>query len=162
MRHARSDYDQSDVERFWSFVDRAQGENACWLWQGGVSGSGYGVFTLNAESISAHVFAHLIQHGALAEGQVVRHFVCHNRLCMNGAHLTGGTQQQNIDDMKAAGRQSRGSKRYNAKLSDENVREILRACEAGESTRALARRFGVCQATIAHVTRGAAWQHVSV
>ena len=69
----------------------------CWVWTGGVSASGYGVYWLDGKTQSAHRVA----HGG--DSQVVMH-TCDNKLCVNPDHLRGGTYRDNSADMVAKGR----------------------------------------------------------
>lgn len=160
MKHARSDYARS-AARFWAFVDR-RGPGECWPWRGAINKrTRYGVFSNGrGKNPSAHVVAFVLQNGDLPDGKVVRH-TCHNRACMNGAHLLSGTHAENEADKVAAGRQARGERNGNARLTTADVVAIKARLAAGERTRALAVEFGVCQATIAHVSRNANWRHVT-
>ena len=57
----------------------------------------------------AHVLAWVDANGRLpAEGMQINH-TCHNRACINPEHLYEGTHQDNMNDMKSAGRQKNHS-----------------------------------------------------
>lgn len=57
-------------------------------------------------------------------------------------------------------RLSRGMNRYNAKLTDDSVREIRRRWAGGQTQTSLAAMFSVSQATIWRVVSGNKWRHV--
>jgi hypothetical protein len=87
-------------KRFWAKVDQS---GDCWLWTGGTSAKGYGVFALDHGGPHAHqTSAHRIAFG-LAKGEVPDDLlVCHScdtPRCCNPEHLFLGTCQENIDDM---------------------------------------------------------------
>jgi hypothetical protein len=57
-------------------------------------------------------------------------------------------------------RYPRGEKSYLAKLTEAEAASILTALKAGLSQRKIAKRFGVCQATVGHIATGRNWNHV--
>ena len=105
-------YSQSIIDRFWSKVDRSTGPNECWPWLGARKTAGYGNFFVHRDPpskegqavfMNAHKFAYTITYGPIAAGEVVRHH-CDTPSCCNPAHLTAGTQQENIADAIERGR----------------------------------------------------------
>lgn len=94
-------------DRFWSNVDSSGGPDSCWLWQGPMHPGGYGQAWDGRRAIGAHRLAYLITKGAISSGLVILH-ACDNRRCVNPAHLSTGTQRENMRDKVAKGRQGRG------------------------------------------------------
>lgn len=88
------------VAKFWSQVDTS---GACWLWRGSIDEFGYGRFYVVKNEWSTHRFAWRITRGEIATGLVVMH-ACDNPPCVNPAHLSLGTQADNLRDMDAKGR----------------------------------------------------------
>ena len=87
---------------FWSKVE-TRGIEDCWHWTGSSNNLGYGQFVVNYTKVLVHRIA-LMDIGVVIEaGKVVRHS-CHNRACVNPAHLSTGTQKENIQDSVRAGR----------------------------------------------------------
>ena|SRR3990167_1188480 len=80
-------------ERFWNLVNKT---DSCWLWNGGKTISGYGVFRLsNPRSlIMAHRFSYEELHGPIAEGLAIDH-LCMNKPCVRPLHLEAVTPRVN-------------------------------------------------------------------
>jgi|JI10StandDraft_1071094.scaffolds.fasta_scaffold1409931_2 hypothetical protein len=129
-------------------------EDECWIWQGSVDPStGYGRYGKRR----AHVIACERKEDRPPDKRCVLHSVdCTSRLCVNPAHLRWGTQAENMRDLAKVGNR-KGEKAHNAKLTEEQVREI-RSCN--ESTKALAERFGVHWVTIQDVRNRRTWSHI--
>jgi hypothetical protein len=142
------------AERFWSLVDRS-GE--CWLWVGSKGTGGYGHFFPSEGKLArAHRFAWELTHGPVPDGLCVLHDCPggDNPACVRPEHLYLGTQQVNVDDMIAKGRQATGARLPHTKLTDVQVREIRTRHAAGEKVTALAKEFDVRHPCISRVVRG--------
>ena len=90
-----------DISRFWSYVDKrgpvcGDQDSRCWEWQGGLSRSGYGRFSINAKDMKAHRFSYLLATGD--EPEMVRH-ICGNRKCVRPNHLRAGGSEENLIDL---------------------------------------------------------------
>ena len=97
--------------------ESAYGEAPCWLWLGKVrenrSGMRYGVLNTRFKAGPrkgkvrtewAHRFVvRAVKGRILTPRMVVRH-LCNNTLCVNPAHLVGGTQKSNMRQMVREGR----------------------------------------------------------
>ncbi len=88
-------YRGDPVRRFWSYVERAEPEQ-CWRWMGHANRQGYGRMYAYSRQYFAHRFSYRI-HNDGNEPPVVRH-TCDNPICVNPAHLLGGTQADNNRD----------------------------------------------------------------
>lgn len=73
------------TEAFWAKVDKTA---ECWLWIGGKSKSGHGLFTMgkHGHTIGAHRFAYEQMHGAIPTGMRAYHH-CNNPSCVRPTHL---------------------------------------------------------------------------
>lgn len=140
------------------------GSEKCWLWVAGRGSDGYGSVWMRGEMRKAHREAFEDKHGlGRADGLVVRH-KCDVRLCVNPAHLELGTVADNNRDRDERGRQAKGEAIGAAKLTEANVRAIRASyipyCRK-QGTVALARAYGVANATISKIIRHERWGHVS-
>lgn len=143
---------EAEATRFWHYVDRGA-PDACWLWRGGVSRSGYGGFWLRGRTEGAHCVAFALGGGVLPSGKVVRHD-CDTPLCCNPAHLLLGTYRQNTADMWRRGRAQRGERSPSAKLTDAQVAELRAQRASGVPLKALAVRYGVTESRVSQLALG--------
>lgn len=131
-------------------------DDGCWLWTGCKSSGGYGDAPIMlAPSRLAHRLSYSLLVGPIPDGAVVRH-TCDVPPCVNPAHLRVGTQAENIADKVAKGRQAKGERNGNAKLSDAAWSDIVARVGRGEAQARLAREYGVTpQAVCQYLKRNA-------
>lgn len=146
-------------ERFWRKVARAAPDE-CWEWQGSRKPANYGSIWGGAKIgkvLLAHRVSYEIHNGPLPDGAVIMH-TCDNPPCCNPAHLVLGTHKVNAEDKVEKARHSFGENRYNAKLTDQDVRDIrnspLRIFE-------LTKHYDVSQSVISNIRTGKTWRHVA-
>ena len=132
---------RSDRRRFWAKVQRRLPDD-CWLWTG-ASGEGYGRFKIAGYLYSAHRIAYTLEKGPIPRGDGYHGFVvmhsCDTPACCNPAHLSVGTNRDNVQDMVAKGRHP-SKKTTIAKIPPEIIRQI---CERDVCARALGREFNI-------------------
>ena len=142
--------------RVWPRVDRSD-PDACWIWPGttssGYASVGYGPRGAERRFLVTHLLLDV------PPGWVRRH-TCDVRRCVNPRHIVPGTRQQNSRDMVERGRSLRGERSPTAKLTDLQAVLIRLRLSYGETGRALAREFGVSEATVSFIRRRRAWAHV--
>lgn len=154
-------------QRFWKFVDRSGGPNACWPWMGNRNRNGYGLFTSRRPNgtkfnMRAHRFA-LILDGR-DPGELHGLHACDNPSCCNPAHLFVGTDGDNADDKCSKGRQkngaSPGERNGSAKLTEADVLLIRAEHERGVPWQELAARFGMSKSGIQFIIYRMSWKHI--
>lgn len=89
-------------------------EIGCWEWIGRKSNYGYGHFNLQRRTRWAHRIAYQLEFGDLRPGLVIRHS-CDNPSCVNPAHLSAGSQRDNIHDQIDRGRHRYSNKNSSCK-----------------------------------------------
>ena len=126
---------KSLADRFWGKVCRGSGHE-CWIWTGALVPDGYGqVYVSPGIRRGAHAVAFFLTHARWSEMQVMHS--CDNRRCVNPAHLSEGSNQDNARDMAAKGRHWNQAKTHcpsghaydaaNTYVSKRNIR-MCRAC----------------------------------
>lgn len=151
-----------DINRFWSKVDKAGGEAACWYWGASKTHNGYGEFWVGERKFRAHRFSWILINGEVPDKLYVCH-TCDTPACVNPAHLFLGTLKENNADRHRKGRtvipHYSGEKNGQSKLTAPQVREIRERCGIGkESQGKLAKIFGVTQAQISSIVTFKTWR----
>jgi len=82
--------------------------SGCWLWEGSVDGSGYGMVNRKGKILKVHRLAWEASNGPILGDLWVLHR-CDVPACCNPAHLFLGTPLDNTRDMIAKGRFKGGS-----------------------------------------------------
>lgn len=155
--------------RFWPHVDK-RGPDDCWEWVNGsfyrhpTNGTDtYGCISFNGKRQGAHRASWYLHHGEIPEGMQVLH-TCDNTKCVNPKHLFLGTHQDNMNDKAAKGRSGprpiRGERHGRHKLTEGDVREIIRERRARVPRKVVADKYGVCEGTIAHIDSGKIWRWI--
>lgn len=141
------------AEKFNSLFEKTDG---CWEWRGTIDGYGYGVLDHAGSRYRAHVLALEFDGRAVPEGMVACHH-CDNPPCVRPDHLYPGTPHQNVLDAQARGRLVKGDGHHQAKLTEDQVREIRKLDKPHAE---IARQYGVSRPTITRAFTGKNWGHV--
>lgn len=102
---------EKSMRKFWKFVDKSGGPDACWNWTGRSLVAGYGVWqrrlglSRRLVSYRVHRLTLFIETGILGEAAM---HMCDNKLCCNPIHLRWGTQSENRADCVSKGRHAMG------------------------------------------------------
>lgn len=144
------------IERFLAFVPHRPTPEACWIWTGAKSPSGYGQFGIgppaprSSRMRPAHRVSHELFIGPIPEGLFVMH-MCDVPSCVNPNHLRAGTHSENMQDCIAKNRHSRfhSSKTHcpqghpydeNNTRRDREGYRVCRKCENAASARGYRKR----------------------
>lgn len=145
------------------FTSKIEITDGCWIWKAYKHKLGYGIIRVSGQNYGAHRYSWLLFNGEIPKGLNVLH-KCDVRYCVNPDHLFLGTQNDNVMDMIAKDRKSiiTGENHWRSKLTQNQVDEIRIAYIKGSigefSTRGLARKYGVCQATIREILTNKIWK----
>jgi hypothetical protein len=86
--------------------DKTEWRGECLVWTGYLNDAGYGILYRDGKSLRAHRMAWLDAGLPLEDGQLLDHFTCFNRACVNVAHLRPATSKQNNENRKGANKNS--------------------------------------------------------
>lgn len=147
------------IPGFHAAIDKSGGDNACWPWKKSLMSRGYGQIWTGTRNGRAHRIAYELAHGVtLSNDQHVMHS-CDNRDCCNPAHLSVGSNADNMIDKVRKGRQSKGEGTGMAKLTASQVIEI-RTKYANVKRRIPAELFGITEQAVTHIISGNRWKHI--
>lgn len=145
-------------ERIESKVEKVP-EAGCWIWMGATQVRGYGEILSSNRKMLAHRASYEAFVGPIPKGMYVCH-ACDNVYCVNPNHLFLGTQKQNLQDMAAKGRSTRGEKNAMSKLTEDNIKEIRQLFVSGVSCKKISKIFEVTTSCISKIKRKETWNHV--
>ncbi len=94
--------------------------------------------------------------GPRPSGLQIRHLdgdPSNNRVC----NLSWGTGKENMEDSRRHGTLAKGTRNWNAKLNEKDVLAIRSALARGVMARQLARKYGLCEATISQIKSRTRW-----
>ena len=135
-------------------------ELGCWIFAGGKDKDGYGWFSIPMAGIVKAHRASAWLDGQDIEGLIVMHS-CDNPPCVNPRHIFAATHLQNEVNKDLKARRPTGEKANAAKLTEEQVLEILALLNAGEDRVAIALKFDVSTSLIYAIKNGRVWSYIT-
>lgn len=147
-----------------------QGPNGdCWEWDGRKDPAGYGLSTYQVDGTTpgkksprgAHRVVYELLVGPIPKGLILMHS-CDNPPCCNPAHLSPGTQLDNIRDRVSKGRCAVGEKYPGISITSEQVANIKLYILAGFPFAVITDLFNISRTVVQNIARGNSWKHVVV
>lgn len=128
----------------------------CWTYQG-MKRLGYGMVGYKKQdgkytTMGAHRYSWWITTGEHPADKFVCH-TCDNPPCVRPEHLFLGTNKENMDDMRAKGRQP-------GILTEQFVRDARIAAARGKNVGNMARDAGYTKSLVVNAVRGNTWSHL--
>jgi len=142
----------SVADRFWAKVQKT---DSCWLWDGGKSHNGYGVFSIKYKGYRATHVAWFLTYGKFPTQWLLHS--CDNPSCVNPLHLHEGSAGDNNKEKVERGRCPQGINVYNARFTEQDIRDIR---SDKRYLREIAVEYGVHLNTIHAIKSGKNWKHV--
>lgn len=137
----------------WQWIAKGE-DHCCWPWVGALYSGGYGRHgrTTAHRALWTQIF------GAPHPDLEICH-TCDNRRCCNPKHLFAALPKVNAIDKMVKGRVARmhGIANGKSKLTEADVMAIR---ESTETTRQLAKRYGVSHSNITAIRTRETWTHV--
>jgi hypothetical protein len=120
---------------------------------------GYYAISINKVRKLMHRHVYEEMYGPIPIDFVVRH-KCDNRSCINPEHLELGTQLDNIRDAVERGRTPKGEGHWQAKLTENDVREIKMLISKGVRNLDIAKMYNIGKDSISNIKREKNWRHI--
>ena len=156
--------------RFWSKIDRS---GTCWLWTPKrVGKDGYGRFAVTGRGARCsgdkpkqkHIYAHRLAweltNGEAPDGALMLHS-CDTPRCCNPAHLSPGSQKENLRQAVDRNRIAKGEGNGNATLTEKDVRDVKRLAASGLRKSEIIRQLNLPRAAVYQLLAGKTWRHVA-
>ena len=154
---------ETAADRFWSNVDIGNNDD-CWVYQGTVAASGYGLIGVARRQPAAHRVAWMLQNKKLIPDTMFVLHSCDNKACCNPNHLRLGTHRDNMNDAVMRNRildtRARGTGHYNSNLTEGDILAIRGRFAKGEMSVVLAEEFNLSTSNIHNIVYGKSYSKI--
>ena len=134
--------------------------SGCWEWTAHRSARGYAqIGDGRGGRKPAHRTSYELFVGPIPPGMLVCH-KCDNKGCVNPNHLFIGTSGDNMRDMAEKNRSTFGERSARAKLTSDEVREIIRMLSEGITGKDIANHFAINHRTVSEIKVGNNWKRI--
>lgn len=130
----------------------------CLIWPYSTTVGGYPQIQINRHRWSVTRLVCENEWGKPIDQKMEAAHSCGNKRCVNRAHLRWATKPENEADKKLHGTVMCGRRHHGAKLSEDQVREVL-SLRGSFTTRMLAEMFGMSQSQISRIHLGQSWSY---
>lgn len=136
-------------------------ENGCLNWKGFKNAWGYPRITYKKKTYLGNRLIWELNFGKIPEGKIICH-TCDNPGCLEIKHLYLGTFKDNIQDCILRNRHKfpRGSESPNAKLKENEVKEIRKLMSQGATIRYISKKYNIGITTVFRIKHNISWKHV--
>lgn len=136
----------------------------CWEWTGGVLSKErpYGAIRIEGTTRLVHRVSAFCYLGFDIESELEILHSCDNHRCFNPAHLTPGSQADNMQDMIRKGRAVilRGERNPAAKLTELDIQDIRIRHREGQGYKTIGKAYGVQDSLIYAIIKRKIWRHL--
>lgn len=139
-------------------------KKGCWEFKGAKDNEGYGVMSFLGKRRKSHRISAFLYMKFDIESSLKTLHKCDNRACFNPKHLFFGTQADNVRDMDKKGRRRNdykiGEKNSQAKLTEKQVKKILKLRNQGVQQKILWKQFNISRSQLQRILYGNSWKHI--
>lgn len=128
----------------------------CFICENDPDKDGYPRTTFNGKRYRLLRLLWSLNNGKIPNKHLIRHS-CNNPKCINLEHLSLGTSKDNVNDMIKAGRMCKGSKHPISKLTESQVRKILKD---KRTQKEISETYNVCQQLISKIKTRKMWRYL--
>lgn len=149
---------KTPIELFYKNTIIPENTDDCWIWKCNKT-SRYGVIKVDSKPKLVHRFSYEYFNGPIPNEMYICHH-CDTTKCVNPKHLFIGTPKDNCDDKMKKGRHKarKGEEQGNAKLTNNQVREIKQKLREGMKRCDIAMEYNARALQIGKIARGEQWK----
>jgi len=144
----------------WLAANIPAGTDKCIIWPYGRFADGYGALQVDGRKVRVHRYVCRLVHGNPPSETMDAAHRCgrgHDG-CINDRHLYWASRAQNLADRIEHGTANRGQRNGQAKLSEDEARQVLGLKDTGLLQKEVARRFGVSRELVGRIWRRQIWE----